>query len=302
MNENFVSAVTPPDNQARPSYWFLFHKYHLLVLLAEASGAAHIPLVVSPASLNLVGFSVARQQYFGYLNNGERTDCYAAELRPLTQPSTNPHSAPPPTDTLPALPPGMALLGLRSLFSRLPDAHFWLAGRAVQLVDWERTHQFCGQCGAKTHTAPNERAKKCPNCGQTSYPRLSPAVIVRVERPGKHGREILLARHRRYNLPIYSVLAGFVEPGETLETCVQREIREEVGLAVKNIRYFGSQPWPFPNSLMIAFTADYESGEVVMEEAELTDAQWFRPDNMPPFPPPLSIAHRLISDFIEKNS
>jgi NAD+ diphosphatase len=292
MNENFVSAITPPDNQARPALWFLFHKYNVLVQVDEASGAAQIPRIVSPASLPLDGLMVARQQYFGYLNSGERSHCYTAEL---LDPASKPGNEP---TTLPPLPPGLALLGLRSLFGRLPEEQFWLAGRAVQLVDWARTHQFCGQCGARTHTAPHERSKKCPQCGHASYPRLSPAVIVRVERQGKHGREILLARHRRYGLPIYSVLAGFVEPGETLETCVQREIREEVGLTVKNIRYFGSQPWPFPNSLMIAFTAEYEAGELTMEEAELVDAQWFRPDNLPPYPPPLSIAHRLISDFI----
>jgi NAD+ diphosphatase len=196
----------------------------------------------------------------------------------------------------------MALMGLRRLYGRLDESLIWLAGRAVQLVDWERTHQFCGRCGAPTHTAPNERVKLCPHCGHTSYPRLSPAMIVRVTREGRNGREILMARNKRAKIPMYSVLAGFVEPGETLETCVRREVREEVGVEVENIRYFGSQPWPFPNSLMIAFTADYAGGEIVLQESELVDAQWFTADNLPPYPPPMSIANRLIEDFKQAES
>lgn len=285
MNENFVAGIIPPDNRATPAYWFLFHRYDLLVFLDSTSGAARLPRVASPASLVLTGYSLAREQYFGYVQAGERIHCYTAEL--LAK-----RGDPPP------LPEGMAWLNLRRLFGRLPEADLWLAGRAVQLVDWDRTHQFCGRCGTRTESSPRERVKRCPNCDHTSYPRLSPAVIVRVERQGKNGREILLARNRRTALPMYSVLAGFVEPGETLETCVRREIGEEVGLTVKNIRYFGSQPWPFPNSLMIAFTAEYESGELRLEEAELVDAGWYRPDALPPIPPPLSIAHRLIADFV----
>lgn len=287
MNQNFVAGIKPPDNRATPAYWFLFHKYDLLVFLEESSGAAQLPRVASPASLNLAGFSVVREQYFGCVEGAERIHCYAAEL--VAKGAERP-----------VLADGLALLNLRRLFGRLPEADLWLAGRAVQLVDWDRTHQFCGQCGARTHPSPNERVKRCPDCGHTSYPRLSPAVIVRVERQGKHGREILLARNRRATVPMYSVLAGFVEPGETLETCARREIYEEVGLTVENIRYFGSQPWPFPNSLMIAFTAEYKSGEIVLEESELLDAQWFRPDDLPPTPPPLSIAHQLIADFVQE--
>ena len=291
MNENFVAAITPPDNQARPAFWFLFHKSNLLVLLDAQTGAARIPQVVNPASLKLAGFRVIRQQYFGYLQNDQRIHCFAAELLPKSEQAAQE-----------LLPDGLALMGLRSLFGRLDEEHLWLAGRAVQLVDWDRTHQFCGQCGARTLTAPNERVKKCPNCGHTSYPRLSPAIIVRVERQGKNGREILLARNQRAKVPMYSVLAGFVEPGETLEMCVRREISEEVGLKVKNITYFGSQPWPFPNSLMIAFTAEYESGKIVLEKSELMDAGWYTADDLPPYPPALSIAHQLIADFIRQQN
>lgn len=282
MNENFVPAITPPDNRAVPALWFLFHKFDLLVFLDE-QGQASLPSVVSPSALDLGGYRVVGQQYFGYLQSESRMHCYAGELVAENDEST--------------LPAEMALMHLRQLFGRLDESMLWLSGRAVQLVDWNRTHQFCGRCGTPTHTATHERVKQCPHCDHTSYPRLSPAVIVQVTRQGKNGREILLARNKRYKMPMYSVLAGFVEPGETLETCVRREIMEEVNLEVKNIRYFGSQPWPFPNSLMMAFTADYAGGEIILEEEELVDAQWFRADDLPPYPPPMSIAHHLIEDF-----
>lgn len=282
MNDNFVPAITPPDNRAVPAYWFLFHKFDLLVFMDE-QGQASLPQVVSPAALDLGAFRVVRQQYFGYLQSDSRQHCYAGELVY--------------DDDESELPTGLALMHLRRLYGRFDESFLWLAGRAVQLVDWDRTHQFCGQCGSRTHTAPHERVKQCPNCSHTSYPRLSPAVIVQVTRQGKNGREILLARNKRYKIPMYSVLAGFVEPGETLETCVRREIREEVNIEVKNIRYFGSQPWPFPNSLMVAFTAEYAGGEIVLEEEEILDAQWFRANELPPYPPPMSIAHHLIEDF-----
>lgn len=282
MNENFVPATTPPDSRAVPALWFLFYKFDLLVYLDE-QGQAALPHVVSPAALNLGDFRVVRQQYFGHLQEESKLPCYAGELAAENDD--------------PTLPEGMALMHLRRLYGRFDESMLWLAGRAVQLVDWDRTHQFCGRCGTATFTSSHERVKECPHCGHTSYPRLSPAVIVQVTRQGENGREILLARNKRYKMPMYSVLAGFVEPGETLETCVRREIREEVDLEVKNIRYFGSQPWPFPNSLMVAFTAEYASGEIVIEEAELVDAQWFRADDLPPYPPPMSIAHHLIEDF-----
>ncbi|MCK4988071.1 MAG: NAD(+) diphosphatase, partial [Desulfobacterales bacterium] len=165
--------------------------------------------------------------------------------------------------------------------------------RANQLVDWGRTHQYCGVCGRPTEDKTDERAKICPQCGLVNYPRLSPAIIVAVLK----NNQILLARNKRFKLPFYSVLAGFVEPGETLEQCVQREIREEVGLTVKNIRYFGSQPWPFPNSLMIAFIADYADGEITVDGSEIIDAAWFSKDKLPQIPPSISIARQLIDWF-----
>jgi NAD+ diphosphatase len=173
-----------------------------------------------------------------------------------------------------------------------------VAGRAVQIVAWDLTHRFCSRCATPTPPLAGERAKKCPACGLVSYPRLTPAVIVAVQR----GNTILLARNAAFTAAFYSVLAGFVEPGETLEGTVRREIREEVGIEVRDIRYFGSQPWPFPHSLMIGFTANWAAGELRIDERELADAGWFAADALPTIPPKLSIARRLIDAFVAEES
>jgi len=173
----------------------------------------------------------------------------------------------------------------------------WTAGRANQLATWNRNHQYCGSCGFSFEDKKDERAKICPQCGLINYPRLSPAVIVAVMR----GNNILLARNKRFKMPFYSVLAGFVEPGETLELCVQREVAEEVGVTVKNIRYFGSQPWPFPDSLMIAFLADYAGGEIRVDGSEIMEAKWFSKESLPNIPPQISIARQLIDWFAAQN-
>ena len=277
MNPSFVAQLQPPDAPHDPAYWFIFRGFQLLVYREEK--AARVPRLNELAEL---GLTAVRHQYLGYLDGENPIHCYSAEV-----------------DAETAAPEGMAFSGLRRLFGLLDETCFWLAGRAVQIMDWDRTHQFCGRCGRPTETQAHERAKICPQCSHTSYPRLSPAMIVRVTRQGGNGREILLARAHHFRPGLYSVLAGFVEPGETLEDCVRREICEEVGLTVKNIRYFGSQPWPFPHSLMIAFTAEYDSGEIQLEEAEMADAGWYTPDNLPKIPPPISISRRLIDDYLD---
>jgi NAD+ diphosphatase len=171
-----------------------------------------------------------------------------------------------------------------------------VAGRANQFVDWARTHQFCGGCGQPTRDKADERAKVCPSCGLVNYPRVSPAIIVAVLK----GDRILLAQSTRARNSFFSVLAGFVEPGETLEDCVRREVREETGIAVDGIRYFGSQPWPFPNALMVAFTATYAGGELAIDLSEIVNAGWFGADELPPLPGKHSIARRLIEWFVSR--
>jgi NAD+ diphosphatase len=193
-------------------------------------------------------------------------------------------------------PADMAFENLRRLHGRLDDAALGLAGRAVQIVEWDRGNQFCPRCGGPVERVAAEFAKRCASCDSSAYPRLSPAVIVLVER----GDTVLLARNTRFPLPMYSTLAGFVEPGETLEEAVHREIREEAGIEVKDVSYFGSQPWPFPDSLMIAFTAAHAGGELRPDPAELSDAGWFAIDELPMVPPRISIARRLIDAWVRR--
>jgi NAD+ diphosphatase len=190
----------------------------------------------------------------------------------------------------------------RIFLGTLAGRHCWavdeptwmLAGRAVQLVEWRRTHQYCGRCGVATADAPGERARVCPSCNLLAYPRLAPAVIMLVERDD--GRA-LLARNAMFPPGIFSCLSGFVEPGETLEHAVCREVLEEVGLEVGDVDYRGSQPWPFPHQLMIGFGARYRSGEITLDEREIAEAAWFTPEEAPVFPTNMSIAGRLIDGW-----
>jgi NAD+ diphosphatase len=192
----------------------------------------------------------------------------------------------------------MAFRALRDLYGRI-DEHLWtLAGRAAQLVEWDRTHLHCGRCGTPTEHATGERARRCPVCGHAAFPRLSPAVIVRVTR----GDEILLARAQRFPGTMYSVLAGFVEPGESVEETVAREVFEETAIEVQDVRYFGSQPWPYPHSLMLGFTARWRAGEIAVDGTEIEAADWFRADAMPmTFPGNISISQWLIRDFLVRH-
>jgi NAD+ diphosphatase len=180
---------------------------------------------------------------------------------------------------------------LRMLWGTLDEVTWTLAGRAAQLVDWQRTHRFCGQCATPTEPAERERARRCPACGLLAFPRLAPAVITLVERDDG---TVLLARNTGFGMPMYSLLAGFVEPGETLEEAVARETLEEVGVTIGDIRYWGSQPWPFPHSLMVGFTARYVSGDLVLQADEIADAGWYPADDLPMVPPSMSIAGRMI--------
>ena len=189
-------------------------------------------------------------------------------------------------------PEGHAFKGLRSLFGRFDEPTLAVAGRAFQVAEWARTHQFCGACGERMMRAPGERAMKCAACGHLAYPRISPAMMVLVKR----GRAILLARN--VAVPAggrMSALAGFLEAGESVEDAIHREVREEVGVAVRDLRYFASQSWPFPGSLMLAFTAEYAGGDVVCDPAEIAEARWFGPgDALPELSPRQSISRALI--------
>jgi NAD+ diphosphatase len=185
-------------------------------------------------------------------------------------------------------------VALRRLWGKVDEQVWAIAGRAVQVIAWDKTHRFCGRCGEPTHPLAEERARQCPKCQLAAYPRLAPAVIVLVERAD--GR-ILLARNANFPEPIYSCLAGFVEPGETLEETVRREVREEVGIELRDLSYFGSQPWPFPHSLMIGFFAQFASGDLHPDGLEIADAAWFSPADLPNLPGEISIARALIETW-----
>jgi len=195
-------------------------------------------------------------------------------------------------------PAGSEPMALRQLYGTLSDDEFAVAGRALGLTAWDRDFAHCGRCGSKTLRSTQERMRTCTACSFPAYPRLSPAVIVLIERDG----QCLLARNARTQMPFYSTLAGFVEVGETLEHCVEREIREEAGIEISDIRYFGSQPWPFSGSLMIGFTAKWASGGLAPDPSEIMEASWFAPDALPVVPPKLSIARELIDDFVRRHT
>ena len=192
-----------------------------------------------------------------------------------------------------------AAIDLFSYHGRASEQEWLVAGRAVQLAEWSRTHRFCGRCGEKTTRLEGERAMKCPSCKLMAFPRLAPAMITLVTRgePGPD-QEALLARGVQFPVPMYSCLAGFVEPGETLEAAVVREVHEEVGVTIGNVRYWGSQPWPFPHSLMLGFQAEYVGGDIVCDPTEILDAQWYRKDALPQIPPGISIARKLIDAWL----
>lgn len=193
-----------------------------------------------------------------------------------------------------------AEVDLRALFGRVSEVEWAVAGRAVQLVEWGRTHRFCGRCGERTHMADNERAYRCPACALLAFPRLAPAIITLVTRGEGDSEQALLARGTNFPVPMFSCLAGFVEPGENLEQAVVREVEEEVGLVVDSVDYVASQPWPFPHSLMLGFRARWVSGDIVCDTTEIAEAQWFDRDDLPMIPPAISIARRLIDDWVHR--
>ena len=186
---------------------------------------------------------------------------------------------------------------LRELFGKMPLSDWMALARDHELNYWQETNKFCGRCGSALvrHSDPNEHAMCCPQCGMRYYPQITPAVIVLV----KKGDKILLQRNTHYKLPHWSLVAGFLDPAETFEEAVRREVREESALEVGHIRYFGSQAWPFPSNLMIGFVADWVSGEPTPDGEEVVESGWFGRDNLPPLPRKISIARRLVDAWVE---
>ena len=193
--------------------------------------------------------------------------------------------------------PRYEMCGLRTTYNKLPHELYQIAGKCQEILYWDANTRFCGVCGGpmKMHT---EISKRCTHCGKEIWPLLATAIIVLIRREEK----VLLVHARNFRGKFFGLVAGFVETGETLEEAVVREVHEEVGIKIKNIRYFASQPWPYPCGLMVGFTADYVSGDLHLQRSELDDAGWFDRDHLPPVPDKMSIARQLIDSWLEESS
>ncbi len=265
-NTGFVAAVTPPED-IESAWYFVFDGREIVVQWNDEGQFS--PLDHDDWSkLECVDHT---SHYMGYLGDHH---CFAVEAPGFDGEKT----------------------GLRGLFGRSHNLMFSLAGRASQVNDWYRTHQYCGRCGGRNVPHPADRAMVCEECGIHAYPRLSPSIIVLIHR----GREVLLARNHRFPAGMFSTLAGFVEPGESIEDTLVREVKEEVGVDVHKLEYLGSQPWPFPNSLMLGFLAEYQAGDIVCQEEEIADAQWFDIESLPDIPGKVAISRWLIDSYLSR--
>ncbi len=266
----FNPAHLPPDKIDAPVVCCAFHGGKLLV--QRAGGELQLPRLDPGQLLATLG----ERHYVGTLD-GEH--CFAVGLA---------HDAP--------LPPAAELLGMRAFILEADDVFSAVAGYALQIVEWSRTHRYCGSCGKPTVAHVSDRALDCADCRLTYYPRISPVVMALVTR----GRQLLLTRKPGYAAGRYTVVAGFVEPGETLEHALIREVREETGVDSAHPLYFGSQPWPFPSSLVMAFALEYTGGEVRADGVELEDARWFDIDALPELPETVHISRHLIDATIAR--
>jgi NAD+ diphosphatase len=276
---NFIPGNSPSHSKDSEAYWFLFCEDQMLID-AVGADAAEDRYCLPLASRDKITFNIESEHYLGTLDGHP---CYFGAV------SWNPDSG------IQDIPASLSFMKVRDLYEKMAEDLFWLIGRAFHLLNWDRHTIYCGDCGAPTENMIEERAKICPRCHQVTYPRISPAIIVAIIKD----KQILLARNRKLPADLRTVIAGFVEPGESLEECVRREIREEVGIEVKNIRYFASQPWPFPDSLMVAFIAEYGGGEIKVDGEEIVEAGWYSAENLPTIPGKISVARKLIDWFRE---
>lgn len=265
------------------SYYFVFCKDSLL-LEQQADGTCTVPCREEPPTEVKPWTTVLN---VAPMDDGTEVKTYAIDTIP---------AAPSPLNPQPSTLHPFTFIPLRQTYYQLPLPLYLKAGKCAELLYWDHSTQFCGVCGApmKQHTAIS---KRCTGCGKEVWPQVAPAVIVRITRGND---EVLMARARNFRGDFYGLIAGFVETGETLEEAVVREVREETGLEVTNLRYFGSQPWPYPSGLMVGYTADYAGGQLHVQREELKNVAWFHRDHLPKLPEKLSIARMLIDDWLEK--
>lgn len=270
--KRYTPAYLPLRANEKPELWFIFKKDSLLVNVCSEEQSCILP---DRSIWNQIGLADSDWHYLGDFDQSDAYCVSAAEIEEL--------------------PEGYEFRSLRVLADQFSEDIFLLAGRAHHILHWDSQSKFCGRCGSPTRLKDNERAKQCDNCGNVTYPRISPAIIVAIIR----GNKILLAHNNNFRQNLYSLIAGFMEPGEEFEDTIEREVCEEVGIQVKNIRYYASQSWPFPDSLMIGFVCDYAGGEITVDGHEIERADWFERGNMPEIPAPARIAGRIIKDFNE---
>jgi NAD+ diphosphatase len=274
--EPFAPGVSPPPEVDKaPPLGLLVTGTDVVVTIDGDEVTLPDRVAVEP----LAEQGAASWLYLGTLGDQR---CYAAALGPAEA----------------QVPPPFARVPVRELFERLDAARLAAVGQALALVEWDTMHRHCGRCAAATVRDDEHRVRRCPRCAATFHPRIPPAVIVLVTR----GSQMLLARNVRFPPGRFSAVAGFAEPGESLEQAARREVREEVGVEVAELRYFGSQPWPFGHSLMIGFVADHAGGDIRVDGEEIVEAAWFSVDRLPDLPPPISIARQLIDVFVSERT
>lgn len=252
-------------------HWFIFHENQLVLHKIQDK------LVPVKASHDF-----SAPAYYLDISTENLPNVYCAEL----------------SNDYPELPANFELVSLRQSLNILDPTWYGMAVRAYTVLQWDKNHRYCGRCGHATEHKSKTFERICTSCKLPVYPRISPSMIVRIRR----GDKILMARSPHFAPGTYGLIAGFVEAGESLEETIHREVMEEVGLKIKNIEYFSSQPWPFPDSLMIGFTADYESGEIKIDNVEIEDANWYRKDEIPGWPrSSVSISQKLVEDFVKSS-
>ncbi|MCU0848016.1 MAG: NAD(+) diphosphatase [Spirochaetes bacterium] len=265
----FIPGIKRPKDAVGSELFFIFRERELM-LVPDREGLS------VPAGIDgCTGVDPASLVYFG---SADGVHCYTGE-------STGPAAAR----------PGAVFMDVRSAYGVIGENMFALAGRALHINDWNVGSVFCSRCGTRLGDREDERSRACGNCGSSYYPRISPAVMVAVTR----GDTILLARGARFPAGRYGLVAGFVEPGESLEECAAREVMEETGISISGIRYYASRPWPFTGSLMVGFTADYAGGEIRVDGDEITEAGWFGASGLPDLPAVFSLARTMIDCFAE---
>lgn len=271
---NFEPSVISLYDKRNKDYWFIFKNNKLMVCKKKENFI--LPRLEDINSLDISLYNIqCMGAYDGY-------NCHCGEIIDEIHQDN------------------FDFMDLRDFSTSVDEDIFLLGAKAQLLLNWLKSNQYCGKCGSKMYQkdSKSERAMVCSNCGNTTWPRTSPAIIVAVTK----GDKLLLAHNKQFPNRMYSVLAGFVEYGETFEQCVKREVFEEVEIKVKNIKYFGSQPWPFPNSMMIGYTAEYADGKIKVDGEEIVHANWFSKEEIPgKYRKSISIGSELIEWFVKSH-